>query len=188
MMPPDDHGVERGYDVELHRNRGALVLPLACVVGGGVLLALPGEHALLRRLVAVGAVLLGGGVLVGLLRPFRFVIDADGLTVRRPGLRRTIAWAEVAALALTRPPARDGLSSTPRLLLVPAPGALADLPTDARHPVDGRAAVELLDLARVREKSAEVAAALTRHVGDRFVDALGGAPAGERSADRHRTP
>ncbi|MEU9510123.1 PH domain-containing protein [Micromonospora sp. NPDC048170] len=187
-MRPDVHGVERGYDMELHRNRGALVLPLACVIGGGVLLALPGENALLRRLVALGAVLLGGGVLVGLLRPFRFVIDADGLTVRRPGLRRTIPWAQVAALALARPPARQGLVSTPRLLLVPAPGALADLPADARHPVDGRAAVELLDLARIREEPAEVATALTRHAGDRFVDALDAGPADDRPGDRHRTP
>ncbi|MCX4388797.1 hypothetical protein OG777_17915 [Micromonospora peucetia] len=187
-MRPDDHGVERGYDMELHRNRGGLVLPLACVIGGGVLLALPGENALLRRLVAAGAVLLGGGVLVGLLRPFRFVIGADGLTVRRPGLRRTIPWAQVAALALDQPPARNGLPSPPRLLLVPAPGALGDLPVDGRHPVDGRAAVELLDLGRVRERPAEVAAALTRHAGDRFVDTLGAAPAEDRSGDRHRTP
>ncbi|MEU4378359.1 hypothetical protein [Micromonospora echinofusca] len=114
-------GVERGYDVELHRTRGALVLPLVCVLSGGVLLALPGEHALLRRLVAGGAVLLGGSVLAGLLRPFRFVIGVDGLTVRRPGLRRTIAWTEVEALALARPSAREGLSATPRLLLVPVP-------------------------------------------------------------------
>ncbi|MEH0971745.1 hypothetical protein V6U77_11495 [Micromonospora sp. CPCC 205546] len=174
--------------MELHRSRGALVLPLACVTGGGVLLVLPGEHALLRRLVAVGAVLLGGSVLAGLLRPFRFVIDADGMAVRRPGLRRTIAWAEVEALALARPPAPQGLPATARLLLVPAPGALGDLPADGRHPVDGRAAVELLDLARVREEPAEVAAALTRHAGDRFVDALGGVPADDRRTDHRRTP
>ncbi|MGN9765413.1 hypothetical protein ACTMS2_09590 [Micromonospora sp. SD12] len=188
MMRAEDRGVERGYDVELHRTRGALVLPLVCVLSGGVLLALPGEHALLRRLVAGGAVLLGGSVLAGLLRPFRFVIGVDGLTVRRPGLRRTIAWTEVEALALARPSAREGLPATPRLLLVPVPGTLAGLPADARHPVDGRAAVELLDLARVREEPAEVAAALTRHAGDRFVDALGGAPTDERPAERRRVP
>ncbi|MBQ1075849.1 hypothetical protein KBX06_22200 [Micromonospora sp. C31] len=109
-MRPDEAGVERGYDVELHRTRGAL--------------------------------------------------------------------------ALARPPARKGLPATPRLLLVPVPGTLAGLPADARRPVDGRAAVELLDLARVREEPAEVAAALTRHAGHRFVDALGGVPTDERPAGR----
>ncbi|MCM0677639.1 hypothetical protein NCC78_23550 [Micromonospora phytophila] len=159
--------------MELHRNRGALVLPLVCVLGGVVLLALPGQDAVLRRLVAVGAVLLGGAVLVSLLRPFRFGISADGLTVRRPGLRRVIPWQEVAALALDQPPALQGRPSTPRLLLVPAPGTMIDVPADAHHPVDGRAAVELLDLERVREKPDEVAAALARYAGDRFVDVLG---------------
>ncbi|WP_158554100.1 hypothetical protein [Micromonospora deserti] len=168
-MHSDDAAGERGYDVELHRDRGALVLPLACVLGGAVVLALARHGAVLPKLTGLGAVLLGGVVLVGLLRPFRFAIGAEGLTVRRPGLRRLIRWEEVDALALDQPPA----PSAPRLLLVPVPGALLDLPATERHPVDGRAAVELLDLARVRERPTAVATALAEYAGDRFVDVLG---------------
>ncbi|MER7417196.1 hypothetical protein ABT346_10475 [Micromonospora peucetia] len=56
-MRPDDHGVERGYDMELHRNRGGLVLPLTCVIGGGVLLvaATLTRHARYRFVDALGA-------------------------------------------------------------------------------------------------------------------------------------
>ncbi|MFC4022127.1 hypothetical protein ACFOW4_29915 [Micromonospora sp. GCM10011542] len=152
--------------MELRRSRGALVLPLVCVLAGVVLLALPRDDALLRTLVAVGAILLGVVALLAALRPFRFRIDADGLTVRRPGLRRQIPWAEVEALVLDRPPARDGRPAPPRLLLVPPPGG----PATARHPVDGRPAVELLDLDQVRQKPEQVAEALTRFAGNRFVD------------------
>ncbi|MFD0788726.1 hypothetical protein ACFQZ8_32820, partial [Micromonospora azadirachtae] len=45
-------------------------------------------------------------------------------------------------------------------------------PGNARHPLDGRVAVELLDLGQVREKPEEVSAALTRYAGARFTDAL----------------
>ncbi|MGS2615895.1 hypothetical protein ACVCAH_15430 [Micromonospora sp. LZ34] len=164
---------ERGYDVELHRNRGALVLPLVCVLGGAALLVFARDGAVLHRVVGGGAVLLGGMVLVSLLRPFRFAIGADGLTVRLPKLRRLIRWDEIEALALDQPPAEQGRPASPRLLLVPAPGTELALPATAHHPRDGRSAVELLDLDRVREKPAEIAAALARHAGDRFVDVLG---------------
>ena len=146
------------------------MLPLVCVLAGVVLLARPRDGALLRTLVAVGAILLGVVALLAALRPFRFRINADGLTVRRPGLRRQIPWAEVDALVLDRPPARDGRPATPRLLLVPPPGVTLGGPATARHPLDGRPAVELLDLDQVREKPEQVAEALTRFGGDRFVD------------------
>ncbi|MFI5484820.1 MULTISPECIES: hypothetical protein [Micromonospora] len=173
MMQTGNHGHERGYDVELHRNRGALVLPLVCVLGGAALLLFARDGAVLHRIVGGGGVLLGGVVLAGLLRPFRFAIGTDGLTVRLPKLRRLIRWHEIDALALDQPPAEQGRPASPRLLLVPAPGADLGLPTTGHHPRDGRAAVELLDLDRVREKPAEIAAALARHGGDRFVDVLG---------------
>lgn len=158
-----------GPSVELRRSRGARVLALVCVLGGVVLLALPRDGALLRTIVAVGAIALGGVALVSALRPFRFGIGADGLTVRRPGLRRTLPWAEVGALVLDEPPRRDGRPQPPRLLLVPAPDVTIG-PATARHPLDGRPAVELLVLDQVREQPEQVSAALTHYAGDRFLD------------------
>ncbi|MFE9692820.1 hypothetical protein [Micromonospora sp. NPDC005806] len=161
MMHPD-HGVEvRGWNVELHRSRGALPLAIVCVAGGVMVLAVAGE-GLLRRLVAVGAVLIGVKVLVGALRPFRFVIGADGLEVRRPRLRGTYRWEQFDALAI---------DDAGRLVGVPGPGLPSGLPATVRHPYDGRPAVELLDLTQVRESPDEVATALTQWSGGRFIDA-----------------
>ncbi|WBB67021.1 hypothetical protein [Micromonospora sp. WMMD812] len=149
------------------------MLPLVCVLAGVLLLALPSEGSVLRTVVAVGVIVLGGVVLVRALRPFTFGIGPDGLTVRRPGLRRQISWAEVDALVLDQSPPVDGRPFPPRLLLVPARGVTVGLPTTARLPVDRRPAVDLLDLGQVRERPEEVAAALTRFAGERFLDAVG---------------
>ncbi|MEU4553007.1 hypothetical protein EV382_3659 [Micromonospora violae] len=157
--------------MELRRSRGARVLALVCVLGGALLLVYPSDGALLRTIIAVGAIALGVVALLSALRPFRFGIGADGLTVRRPGLRRDIRWAEVGALVLDEPPRRDGHPEPPRLLLVPAPGVTIE-PATARHPLDGRPAIELLVLDQVREQPEQVSAALTRYAGDRFVDLL----------------
>ncbi|MCW3838943.1 hypothetical protein ONA70_02385 [Micromonospora yasonensis] len=146
--------------MELHRSRGNLPLAVSCVVGGVMVLAVAGD-GFLRLLVAVGVVLIAGRVLVGALRPFRFVIGPEGLDVRRPGLRGTYRWEQFDALVL------DGAA---RLVGVPGVG-LPGLRITARHPVDGRPAVELLDLTGVRENPDEVVAALTRWSGGRFTDA-----------------
>ncbi|MGB2567932.1 hypothetical protein ACPFP2_05700 [Micromonospora citrea] len=164
----DDAADGRGYDVELHRRPGRLVLPLICVLAGVVLLTI--GHGLLRTLVALGGIALGGTVLAGALRPFRFVVDADGLTVRRPGLRRCVGWTELDAVVLDQPAPRSGVPAAPRLLAVPAPGTRLG-PARSRHPFDDRPAVDLLDLAGIRESPDELAAALARHAGDRFLDA-----------------
>ncbi|SCE72894.1 hypothetical protein GA0070216_101615 [Micromonospora matsumotoense] len=154
-----------GDDVELHREPGRQVLPAVCVLAGTVLLTTGG--GLLRTVAALGGVALGGAGLAATLRPFRFVIDADGLTVRRRGLRRQLRWAELALVVLDRPAVGVGGL---RLLVVPVDGAVG-LPPDAR--VDGRPATELLDLAHVRERPDEIATALARHAGDRFRDDRG---------------
>ncbi|WP_420116818.1 hypothetical protein [Micromonospora sp.] len=147
--------------MELHRERGRQVLPAVCVLAGTVLLATGG--GLLRTATALGGVALGGVGLANGLRPFRFVIDADGLTVRRRGLRRRLPWAELALVVLDRrAPGTGGV----RLLGIPVEGV--GLPPDAR--VDGRPATELLDLGQVRENPDEIAAALARYAGDRFRD------------------
>ncbi|MBQ0991216.1 hypothetical protein KBX08_14100 [Micromonospora sp. H61] len=157
--------------MELRRNRGARALALVCVLGGVLLLVYPSDGALLRTIIAVGAIALGAMALVSAMRPFRFGIHADGLTVRRPGLRRDVRWAEVDALVLDEPPRRDGHPEPPRLLLVPVPGVTIE-PVTARHPLDGRPAVELLVLDQVREQPEQVSAALTQYAGARFVDLL----------------
>ncbi|WP_433114662.1 hypothetical protein [Micromonospora sp. CA-246542] len=157
--------------MELRRNRGARALALACVLGGVILLAYPSDRALLRTIIAVGAIALGAVALVSALRPFRFGIHADGLSIRRPGLRREFRWAEVDTVVLDEPPRQDGYPTPPRLLLVPAQGVPRELVT-ARHPLDGRPAIELLVLDQVREQPEQVSEALTRHAGDRFVDLL----------------
>ncbi|WP_285795476.1 hypothetical protein [Micromonospora sp. NBRC 107095] len=160
-----------GPSVELRRSRGARVLALVCVLGGVLLLVYPSDGALLRTIIAVGAIAIGAAALVSALRPFRFRIHGDGLTIRRPGLRRDIRWADVGALVLDEPPRRDGHPEPPRLLLVPAPGVRLE-PATARHPLDGRPALELLVLDQVREQPDQVSAALTRYAGGRFVDLL----------------
>lgn len=160
-----------GPSVELRRNRGSRALASVCVLGGVLLLVYPNDGALLRTIVAVGAIALGAVALVSALRPFRFRIHSEGLSIRRPGLRREIGWADVDVLVLDEPPRRDGYPTPPRLLLVPAQGVPRELVT-ARHPLDGRAAVELLVLDQVREQPEQVSAALTRYAGDRFVDLL----------------
>lgn len=160
MMHPDTG--DGGNDVELHRNRGVLPLALVCVAGGVMVLAVAGDGPVLRMLVALAIVLIGVKVLVGALRPYRCVLGPDGLEVRRPGLRGTYRWEQFAALAL---------DDAGRLVGVPGAGLPPGLPATARHPRDGRPAVELLDLRQVRESPDEVTAALTRYAGDRFTDA-----------------
>ncbi|RAO35821.1 hypothetical protein PSN13_02244 [Micromonospora saelicesensis] len=157
--------------MELRRNRGARALALVCVLGGVLLLVYPTDGALLRTIIAVGAIGLGAVALVSAMRPFRFGIHAEGLSIRRPGLRREIGWAEVDALVLDEPPRRDGHPEPPRLLLVPVPGVTIE-PLTARHPLDGRPAVELLALDQVREQPEQVSAALAQYAGSSFVDLL----------------
>lgn len=157
--------------MELHRNRSSLPLAILCMAGGVVVLALSRPGRLLPMLVALGAIVLGAAVLVGGLRPFRFVIGAEGLDVRRPGLHGTFRWEQFDALVLDDAPRPGARIGSPRLLGVPAAGMAPGPKVTARHPVDGRAAVELLDLTQVREAPDEVSAAMARFVGNRFTDA-----------------
>lgn len=157
--------------MELHRNRSSLPLAIFCMLGGVVVLALSHPGRLLPMLVALGAIVLGAVVLVGALRPFRFVIGPEGLDVRRPGLRGTYRWEQFDALALDDEPRPGARFGSPRLLGVPAAGLPPGPKVTARHPLDGRPAIDLVDLDQVRETPDEVAAALARFAGDRFTDA-----------------
>lgn len=118
------------------------------------------------------ALLLGGGLVVNNLRPFRFHIGDEGLTLRVPGINRLVPWAEIDALILDEPPPKlGGNNYRPlSLLLVPAGGSIFDRPPPARSPVDGRDGLVILDLHDVRQRPEDVAAALVRFGGSRFTD------------------
>ncbi|MEU6020552.1 DivIVA domain-containing protein [Micromonospora sp. NPDC047134] len=152
--------------MDLTRKRTQLVMAVGYLLLGLWLLLTPGSE-LLAMIGGGLLVVAGGGLLVvAVVRPFRFRIDADGLDVRVPGLRRMLAWHEIDAIVLCRPP---GPRWSPWLLLVPAAGVL-DRPLTDPSPVDGRKGLLLLDLGTVRQPVDEVTAALTRFGGGRFVD------------------
>ncbi|PZG21467.1 hypothetical protein C1I95_07345 [Micromonospora craterilacus] len=155
--------------MKLRRSRSPLVNPLIFVTLGAVVLrSLVPAPALMW--VLAGLVLLTVGVLVAdRLRPFRFHIGAAGLNLRVAGLNRLVPWAEVDAIILDQL-AAGGSGRSPSLLLVPATGSTIDAPLTGRSPVDGRPALVLVDLNRVQQPADQVAAALARFGGSRFVD------------------
>ncbi|GIJ79251.1 DivIVA domain-containing protein [Micromonospora phaseoli] len=161
--------------MELRRNRRSLALGVLLLAFGGSLL--PGvDSAGIGTWIFVGAALLTGGwITARSLRPFRFRIAAEGLDLKVAGLNRLVSWAEIDAIVLGQ--AADAGTPSPSLLLVPA-GSTIDRPLAGRSPVDGRAALVLLDLADVRQSADEVAAELTRVSGGRFTDARQRRPEG----------
>ncbi|MFJ8577226.1 DivIVA domain-containing protein [Micromonospora sp. NPDC093277] len=116
--------------------------------------------------------LMGGTLAFTGVRPFRFHIGTEGLTVRQPGLNRRVPWTEIDALILDQPLPTLAGNKAPSavLLLVPASGSTVDRPLTHRSPVDDRPCFVLLELNDVREPSSEVAAALANYGGSRFTD------------------
>ncbi|MEH0827962.1 MULTISPECIES: hypothetical protein [unclassified Micromonospora] len=162
--------------MDLHRSRvglviGFVLLPFGfCMVLGG----LGGSTLrLIGGLILGGLVMLAGVAgIVEAVRPFRFHIGFDGLTVRTAGLNRLLPWAEVEHLVLYQPPPvlSDKRMPSPLLLLVPAPRSTVDVPLTQRSPLDDRPCLLLLEVHDVREKTDEVADALARYGGSRFTD------------------
>lgn len=162
--------------MELRRSRSFLVGGIV-LLAFGVFMLLCGRTDSVFR--AIGAMIIGGlsllmgGVLAFYgLRPFRFHIGTEGLTVRLPGIDRLVPWAEIDAIVLDQPlPVLTGRKTpSPVLLLVPASGSTLDRPLTHRSPVDDRPCVVLLELHDVRESPDEVVAALARFGGSRFTD------------------
>jgi DivIVA domain-containing protein len=163
------------YGVELRRSRRVLVggaiflasgvFVLLCVSAGG------SSPSIGARIFGGLVVLMGGALVLHELRPFRFHIGVEGLTLRVAGINRLVPWAEIDVIILDQPPPKIGgnRSKSPSLLLVPA-GSTIDRPLTGRSPVDGRPALALLDLDDVLQSPAEVAAALARFGGSRFTD------------------
>ncbi|TCB90999.1 DivIVA domain-containing protein [Micromonospora zingiberis] len=154
--------------MELTRIRPSLPLGVILLLLGPALLWWADSPTVMTAAVAVAAVVFGVRMVTAALRPFRFRIGADGLDLRVAGLNRMVPWHEIDAIVLSQPAAVAG--SSPSLLLVPATGAV-DRPLTGRSPIDGREGLALLDLGTVRQPAAEVAAALARFGGRRFLDA-----------------
>lgn len=112
----------------------------------------------------------------------RVHVGPEGLRVElvrigRARVRRLVAWDAVDSVILHQPRhgprarANGHLPSPARLLLVPAPGADLGVPAADRSPLDGRACIPLLSFNQVRDSPDDVARALARYGGSRFVDA-----------------
>jgi hypothetical protein len=161
--------------MELRKSRGLLVLaalflaiPVIGIVGW-----LRGQRPGIIGAVCVAVLAaLGVAVVAYQVRPFRFAIGTDGLTLRRRGLNRLIPWSDIDKVLLK--PSVAALSSSDRrpaqLLLVPVEGVDLGVPLTERSPQDNRASLLLLDFNDVRDTPDAVAQALTRFGGDRFVD------------------
>ncbi|MER7330031.1 MULTISPECIES: hypothetical protein [unclassified Micromonospora] len=161
--------------MELRKSRRLLVAGIVFLAFGVLLLcaaAGSSSPSIVTWLLGGIAALMGGAFVVGELKPFRFHIGADGLTLRLAGLNRLVPWAEIDSIILDEPIPTPGgkKSASPSLLLVPAAGSTIDHPRTGRSPLDGRDALVLLDLDNVRQSADEVAAALARFGGGRFTD------------------
>ena len=155
--------------MELQRSRRRPAIGIVLIAIGALTLVCGGGSVL--SWVITGILLMFGVVFVaGALRPFRFRIDVDGLTLRVAGLDRLVPWPEIDAIILDEPVPDPGHDTSPFLLLVPAAGSIIDLPLTGTSPLDGRAGLVLLDLDHVRQQTDDIAAALARFGGGRFTD------------------
>ncbi|MEV4414620.1 hypothetical protein [Catellatospora sp. NPDC049609] len=159
------------------RRRWALVAGALCLSVSMFARALSDTATTTERLVRLATVGLLLVLAVGFVRPgrFRFRIGDDGLTLRLGGVQRSLAWPEIDTVILDQPPpdftAGGNRSPSARLLVVAAAGVRLDRTlVHARSPVDGRPCRRLLDLGDVKETADEIAAALARAGGTRFVD------------------
>ena len=162
--------------MDLHRSRVGCVIGLV-LLPFGLCTVLSGLDDSTFRLISglvVGALMLLGGVagIVEAVRPFRFHISFEGVTVRTAELNRLLPWEEIEHLVLYQPPPvlSEKRMPSPLLLLVPAATSALDVPLTHRSPLDDRPCLVLLEVHDVREKTDQVADALARYGGSRFTD------------------
>jgi hypothetical protein len=131
----------------------------------------------------VGLVLLGVVVGVGALAMLlsRLDIGPEGVTVRlitlQPRVKGLVRWHAIDTIILDQP--RLGRRSRdrgherqpPRLLVVPADGVDLGVPATQLSPLDARACVLLVSFNQIRASPDQVAQALARYGGRKFVDA-----------------
>lgn len=162
--------------MDLHRSRAGLVIGFVLLPFGFcmVLVGLAGSTLrLIGGLIFGGLVMLAGVAgIVQAVRPFRFHISFEGLTVRTAELNRLLPWAEIEHLVLYQPPPvlSEKKMPSPLLLLVPAATSTLDRPLTHHSPLDDRPCLVLLEVHDVREKTDQVADALARYGGSRFTD------------------
>ena len=172
--------------MELRESRRALLGGGFFLVGGVFILLCGRADGAVRMtlLVLVGGsiVVMGGALVVHALKPFRFHIGTDGLTLRVKGINRLVRWDEIDAVILVETSLGRSRTSYHEVLLVPADGVDLGIPLTHRSPVDDRPCLVLLDLRDVKDSPEQVAQALARFGGDRFTDAR------RQRADRFGSP
>lgn len=175
--------------MELRKSRRALLGgAFLIVMGAFILLCLRADGPVRTTLLLLfGGVMVvtGGAFVVDALKPFRFHIGTDGLTLRLKGINRLVRWDEIDAviLDLTKPSlVGDNKHPYHHLLLVPADGVDLGIPLTHTSPVDDRPCLVLLDLRDVTDSPEQVAQALARFGGGRFTDAR------RQRADRFGSP
>ena len=104
-----------------------------------------------------------------LLRPDPVIIGEAGLLVRTAGINGLVPWPAVESVLLATQVDPTSGNRTTRLVLVPAVGAGLGVPAESAG--DGRPSVVLLSIEDIREAADQVAEALRRFAGPRFVDA-----------------
>jgi hypothetical protein len=139
--------------MELQRRRQSLALAIVVILFGVVAFVCAGAAANTATRLVYGAcgllaVALGANLVRDELRPFRFVIGEEGLTLRDG---TTLAWSDLDRVVLDEPtpPATSG----PHLLLEPGDRVV-------------------LKLDEVRQSREQIVEALRRYAGDRFEDRI----------------
>lgn len=167
--------------MELHRTLSVRVTG-ATVLAAGIALTVYGTIAGPWGLIVLGGlcVLVGVSALWESMRPWRFVIETDGLDIRRPGMSRLVPWSDIDAIVLARMgdrhSAAPGLRQITRPLFFIVPTSTRfELPLDHANPWDDRPSALLLDSLDVRERLDDIATAIAEHAGDRFHDLRTGA-------------
>jgi hypothetical protein len=150
--------------MELRQNRRRQIFTLVLAAAAALLLVC-GFAAMGGFLLLVALVLA-----VKEMRPFRFRILPEGLDIKHRGISRTVPWSEIDAIVLEQPPASPGAMVSPRILLIPAAGSDLTSQLDAKHPLDGRSAREVLKIDRVVDSPDDIAAAFATVSGGRFAD------------------
>jgi hypothetical protein len=156
--------------MELRRSRSGLIFGGVLAMGGLFLLAVFQLQGLLVIVATLAYFMAAVAAIRQALRPFRFVIGPAGLTVRWKELDRLVPWEEIEAIVLDRPaPTRRRPAPSHYLLLVPTATSPLAARAAERPAPGGPAGIELLDLASVKDKPADIAAALERYSGGRLV-------------------